>query len=272
MNILQRCLTQYPLLTSTLMVILAVACAKAPLFMFEFMLEGFFSGSNTAWLGTVGRLLVSFVFIGLLVKLSWAKHAGLTQPFKNWGKHWFLVICPMLIIGLVNLSSVQWASLQFSLTGLLVLLSENIAVGLFEEVIMRGFAFYILYRAWAQQKYGLYQAAIVQAVIFGLLHLFNLGSAPRVDVIAQVIYATLLGIGFAGVVAYTRTLWTAVFAHTFINTIGSISNIFVPNYIQPPTSVGNYIVLTVVILLLVTLPGLWCLKQVNKNEYLGVAA
>ena len=267
MSILQRGLTQYPLLTSTLMVILAVTCAKAPLF----MLEGVFTQSNTVWLGTIGRLLVSFAFIGLLVKLSWAKHAGLTQPFKNWGNHWFLVICPMLIIGLVNLSSVQWTSLQFSLTGLFVLLSENIAVGLFEEVIMRGFAFYILYRAWAQQKYGLYKAAIAQATIFGLLHLFNLGKGPQVDVIAQVIYATLLGIGFAGIVAYTRTLWTAVFAHAFINTMGSISNVFVPNYIQPPTSAGNYIVLTAVIFLLVTLPGLWCLKQANKSELSRVA-
>jgi membrane protease YdiL (CAAX protease family) len=268
MNILQRLLTQYPLLASIIMVVLAVTCAKAPMF----ILEGFFTQSNSAWLRSIGRLLVSFVFIGLLVKLSWAKHAGLTQPFKNWGKHWFLVICPMLMIGLVNLSSVEWARLQFSLTGLFVLLSENIIIGLFEEVIMRGFAFYLLYRAWAQQKYGLYKAAIIQAIVFGLLHLLNLDQGLQIDVIAQVIYATLLGIGFAGVVAYTRTLWTAVFAHTFINIMGSISNIFDPDYILPTTSVDNYIVLTVVILLFVTLPGLWCLKQANKSQWSGVSA
>lgn len=266
MNILQRYLTQYPLLASILMVVLAVTFAKAPVF----ILETLFTQTNTAWIGTIGRLIVSFMFIGLLLKLSWAKHAGITQPFKNWGKHWFLVICPMLIIGLINLGSVEWATLQFTYTGLFVLLSQNIAIGLFEEVIMRGFVFYILYRAWAHQKYGLYKAAIVQATIFGLLHLLNLDDGLKIDVIAQVIYATLLGIGFAGVVVYTRTLWTAVFAHTFINIMGTIGSIFDPNYIQPPTSVGNYIVLTVFILLFVTLPGLWCLKKANKSEWSGV--
>ena len=164
MNILQRYLTQYPLLASILMVVLAVTFAKAPVF----ILETLFTQTNTAWIGTIGRLIVSFMFIGLLLKLSWAKHAGITQPFKNWGKHWFLVICPMLIIGLINLGSVEWATLQFTYTGLFVLLSQNIAIGLFEEVIMRGFVFYILYRAWAHQKYGLYKAAIVQANRYGL--------------------------------------------------------------------------------------------------------
>jgi hypothetical protein len=44
-----------------------------------FMLEGYFTESNTAWLSTVARLLVSFVFIGLLVKLSWPNGPLISQ-------------------------------------------------------------------------------------------------------------------------------------------------------------------------------------------------
>ena len=202
MNFIKRCLIQFPLLATVLLVFLGVAVAKAPTLLFSDLL----ADPSSLWLGTLGRLLASFVFISLMFKCGWAKDAGISQPYKNWSKHWFIIICPMLFIGSLNLSGVQWDALQFSLSSLLTLITQNVAVGLFEESIMRGFAFYVLFRAWGKQSYGVFKAALAQALIFGLLHLLNLDDGFQVDVIAQVIYATLLGIGFAGVVAYTRTI------------------------------------------------------------------
>jgi membrane protease YdiL (CAAX protease family) len=268
MKFLQSCLSKFPLVTTTIMVMLAITIAKAPAYIFSELLDK----ANLELLSTLARLLTALIFIVLMSKLSWAKNAGISQPIKNWRKHWFIVICPILVIGLINFTGVQWDALQFSFSKLFKLLSENLAVGLFEETVMRGFAFYVLARAWSSQTYGLYKAALAQSLIFGLLHLLNLSEGFQVDVIAQVIYATLLGIGFAGVVAYSRTLWTVVFGHTFINTVGSINSIFNPDYVDAANSVSNYLVLTVVIFVLVTLPGLWCLKKAKQSHFNGAPA
>ena len=268
MNFIKRCLIHFPLLATILLVFLGVAVAKAPALLFADLL----ADSESQRLGTLGRLLSSFIFIGLMFKCCWAKDAGISRPYKNWSKHWFIIISPMLIIGLTNLTGVQWDALQFSFSSLFTLITENAVVGLFEESMMRGFAFYVLYRAWREQPYGIFKAALVQALIFGLLHLLNLNDGFTIDVLAQVIYATLLGIGFAGVVAYTRTIWTAVFAHAFINMIGSINYIFNPNYIDSENTLSSYVVVIIVIFILVTLPGLWCLKKADASQMVGVSA
>lgn len=265
MNFIKRCLIQFPLLTTILLVLVGVAVIRIPTQIFSDAITELY----IPWLGVLGRSIGSCIFIGIMLKFSWAREAGISQSYNLWHKRWFIIISPMLIIGLINFTGVQWNALQISWLSLITLLSDNIAVGLFEETMMRGFAFYVLYRAWQHQSNGIYKAAIAQALIFGLLHLFNLASGFQVDVIAQVIYATLLGIGFAGVVAYTRTIWTAVFAHSFINIIGSINTTLNPNYIDSPNSVASYIILTTIILVLVTLPGLWCLKKANDLKFEG---
>ncbi|MFT6269116.1 MAG: hypothetical protein ACJAVV_001936 [Alphaproteobacteria bacterium] len=104
------------------------------------------------------------------------------------------------------------------------------------------------------------------------MHLLNLHDGFTIDVVAQVIYATLLGIGFAGIVAYTHTIWTAVLAHNFINMIGSINYTFNPSYVDSPNTAASYLVLIAVIFTLVTLPELWCLKKADASQIVGVAA
>lgn len=268
MKYIKKYLMKYALLTTILLVFIGVGVSRLP----TLLLADLLADANSQWMGTLGRLLASFMFISLLYKLDWAKLAGISQAYKSWHKHWFIIVSPMLIIALANLTGVNWGALQFSLSSLITLVIENGAVGLFEESMMRGFAFYVLYRAWNKQAFGIFKAAIAQALIFGLMHLVNLHDRFVVDVIAQVVYATLLGIGFAGIVAYTRTIWTAVFAHSFINMIGSINAVFNPNYIDIANTTSNYILMIIVIFTLVTLPGLWCLNKAKVNHIVEVSA
>jgi len=208
------------------------------------------------------RMLLGTAAIVFLIRMQWGQDAGLGgQP---WRKRWWLAPLPMLAIVVINLLGVNWPELVFTPTATAGWLGYNLSVGLFEEMLLRGICFCLLVQAWQQRKGGLLLAAVAQGAIFGLLHLINLAHAPVLDTVSQTVYATLLGIGFAGMTVYCRSIWPAIFVHTAINLAGSMNSDLVPN--APPTegSLAGYLVATVVIFLVSTLPGLWQLRQEQR--------
>jgi membrane protease YdiL (CAAX protease family) len=118
-----------------------------------------------------------------------------------------------------------------------------------------------LLKAWGSTKKGVYKAALFQAVVFGFAHLVNLYDTPALDVIAQVIFATLIGIGFAGLVYLTRSLWPAILVHTAINSAGTVNQYLVPGIsdFQSP-GLSGYLVIIVIFFVLSVIPGLMYLR------------
>lgn len=207
----------------------------------------------------VTRLLLATTAIVFLVKMQWGSDAGLSgQP---WRKRWWLAPLPMLAIVAINLLGVNWPELVFTPTATAGWLGYNLSVGLFEELLLRGVCFCLLAQAWRQRKNGLLLAAVTQGAIFGLLHLINLAHAQVLDTLSQTVYATLLGIGFAGMTVFCRSIWPAVMVHIAINLAGSMNIDLVPGATPPEGSLAGYIVATVVILLMSALPGVWQLRR-----------
>ena len=207
------------------------------------------------------RYSASFLILWGLIKLDWGRAAGITVPPSMWPKKWWIAAISMSGIALLNFAGVEFDKLEFSTYNAAAWLLDNFAAGLFEETVMRAMCFYILLRAWGNTRSGLYRAVIVQALIFGLLHLLNLRHSAAIDVGAQVIYATLIGIGFGGLIAYTRTLWVPVVVHALINAAGSLNEYFVPNYTDSAGNAGAYVVAIILILFLATLPGIFCMRK-----------
>lgn len=172
----------------------------------------------------------------------------------------------MLIIGVFNLSQAKWGQYDMTAAKVSGWLFSNIAIGLYEEVLLRGICFYLMYRAWGYTRSGVLKAAIAQALIFGAFHIFNLFEHAAVDVFAQVIYAALLGVGFAGIVVYTKSLWTAVFIHAFIDATGTMGKFFIDDYARTPGTVGGYVVVIMAIFIISTLPGIIYLKKSKLVE------
>lgn len=200
----------------------------------------------------------------LMARLDWARAAGLTTPREQWHPRWLWATLPIMSIGLLNLTGAEWDQLTFSAPRVSAWALANIGTGLFEETLLRGFSFYLLIRAWGSAHKGLLQAAFVQALIFGLVHLVNLHRLPMLDVLAQVIYATLLGFSFAGLVCFTRSLWPAVMIHTFINAVGTLDEFFDPTYTDAAFSspgINGYALAIGLIVLVAALPGYWLLKK-----------
>lgn len=209
---------------------------------------------------------INFFVIYFLKHAKWDVASGLTNRFSNWHSRWWLATAPLIIIAFLSLTSVNWHGLTLSYEAIFAWLLTNVATGLFEEVLMRGLCFYVLLKAWGKSKYGVYKAAFFQALIFGLAHLGNLYHMPTLDVIAQVTFATLIGIGFAGLVLLTKSLWPAIIVHTLINAAGTINTFFVLSDVEfQSPGIDVYLVIIALFFVFSTLPGLLYLKAATPR-------
>lgn len=257
---IKQWLHRHPLLGTMLCVTLAVGLLKA----LPYAAEG--TPLSPDFVSSLVRYSVSVLLVILMLKFGWAKDAGITLRIGAWRKRWWLVTVPMLLIGILNLVGSDWSEANFTFSNTALWLADNFGVGLFEETLLRGVCFYILFQAWQHQPGGIYKAAVTQGLIFGLLHLMNLDSNPVQDTIIQVVYATLLGVGFAGLTAYTRSIWPGIFVHTFINLMGSADALMDAAPTQTPGDLSGYMVAIVLITLLSTLPGIWCLHRAQRTN------
>ncbi|MBT0584812.1 CPBP family intramembrane glutamic endopeptidase [Alteromonas oceanisediminis] len=213
------------------------------------------------YFATVLRLLSGGIVIALMSRLCWLEAGFISTPVHRWGKRWPLAMLPLASLGIVNFFGVEWHTLQFDVATFWFWLIDNASTGVFEETMMRAIAFCILLKAWGNTRAGVYKAAIAQAVIFGLVHLLNLLNGFAVEVVAQVIYATLIGFGFAGAVIYTRSIWPAVLVHGFINAVANINSYFDPNFVNTPTDIATLTGLVAFIFVISILPGHFGIRQ-----------
>jgi membrane protease YdiL (CAAX protease family) len=216
-------------------------------------------------ISSIIKNVITIAMLFMLIKFNWLKNSLLVTPIKKWHSKWWLASLPMALIASLNLLSIDFSLLRFDAINFIGWIYTNISTGLFEEILLRGVCFYVLYSAWKDRKNGLMRAAICQALIFGFAHYVNLTKAPFLEVSVQVTYATLIGIGFAGLVAYSRSLWPAIVLHSIINACGSISVFFQPNYVAADMLLSNYAMAIVIITLTCALPGYFLLKKVTTQ-------
>ncbi|MEX0300761.1 MAG: lysostaphin resistance A-like protein [Kordiimonas sp.] len=258
---LRHIFSKHAFLSAVLITALSVGLMKTANFTFS---DTAIVGDNIA---SFTRYMIVAALFYVMIHIGWAKAAGLTSfSITGGAQYWWATTLPLILVGGLNLISTSWDSLVFKPAGLIQAFFSDFSVGLFEEILLRGVCFYILCRAWRDYNNGLIKAALVQALIFGLFHIFNLATTPAVDVIAQVIYATLLGIGFAGIVSYTRSIWLAVILHTFINAAGNLDKYFQADYVRPSTDPASYAAAITLIFIIVVLPNLYLLKKIQTRQ------
>lgn len=211
------------------------------------------------------QLLMAVGLIWLVKRYDLFEQTGLAKPISEWPRKWPFAVIPMAMLGLLNLISTDWTALDFDGIRIGGWLFNSISTGLFEEIFLRGFCFFFLLQCWQDRKNALFWAAFAQALIFGLAHLSNLQDSPAGDIIPQVVYATLLGIGFAGIAAYTKSVWPTIAIHSFINAMGDLDTFFAPEQAGTVGSASNYLVAIAIIFLVSTLPGLYLLRLRQKQ-------
>ncbi len=123
-----------------------------------------------------------------------------------------IILIGITILSLYALEHYQLVSFRGYSAALSIMVAIALGVVL-EEVVFRGVIFRLL-----EQHAGTVIALVVQASIFGGLHLFNDGTSAM-----TVISVTLLGAFWAVIYVYSRNLWVVVANHVAWNL-----TIFVP--------------------------------------------
>jgi hypothetical protein len=262
MTSIEKIFTRLPLISAVLVVLLGIALAH----LLPAIIAAMLPGVEREQLSIFTRLAVGGGILGLLIKLNWQAWSGINRQIK-WHSHWVWAGLPICLVAAFNLFFVHWSLLVFDAPGVFFILIDNLATGVFEEMTLRGLAFVILWRAWHHKPYGIVKAAFGQAMIFGMIHLINLSHGFTVDVIAQVIYANLLGVSFAGLLVFTRSIVPCILAHMLINIVGNLNRTFNPDYVPVPQSIEAYAMLIGLIVLFIFPVGLWQLLNGQKASF-----
>ncbi len=145
----------------------------------------------------------------LLQRLKWWQAAGFQQP-SRWYV-WLLFWLPALPLVLNWIGGSKLADIEPWRIGAFLIVS--LLVGFAEEGIFRG----LMIQALSLK--GLWTAALVSSLLFGLAHSFNfvIGENPQ-GVALQLVYTTTIyGFASAALVIYTKTIWPIVGIHALVD-------------------------------------------------------
>lgn len=206
--------------------------------------------------GFLGADIVGAVCVALLLsRLGWWREVGFGGP-STW-RSLHLVAFPA-VIAVVALAG---GLLSLDLSEPLVLairLPEVLLTGFYEEALTRGLLLSLLLVVAVRAGRGPVGAVVLSAITFGALHLVNIVGNDLGSVLAQVVYATLIGIGFGALLLRTNALWLLVGLHALLNT-GSV-------LAGDNDGAGGLVAVVILSSLPLALYGLFLLRRVRDGK------
>ncbi len=170
-----------------------------------------------------GEAVLDALALALVGSLGWWERTGLTSPLRP---SWLLLALGGVVAFYSGVAAL--ASVRLGAPLLLPAIPLALMVGFAEEALARGLVLELL------RPLGLLTAAAGSALFFGLLHLNNLLLAFSPSVLAQALYAALLGLFLAAVRIRVGSLWPLVVAHGLIDLPSLAAGRFVPAPLPNP--------------------------------------
>lgn len=237
-------ITQHPLISVLFLAISTLIFQYIPFFISP--------DSDATILRFIGKVIISILAVTLITMLSWSEKIGFTLQlnWREWLSYLPLLILPALSALVSDFQVTSPAQITF-----FVLFA--FAIGFAEEIIVRGIFLRILLPK------GRAYAVLMSSVIFGFMHLGNLlVGADLGSTLTQVVYATLIGIAFAGVLSYGRSILPLIVIHALVD--------FFPMLSGPATENSQLDIISALILIAVQIPfaayGFWLLRRSVKAE------
>ena len=210
---------------------------------------------------SIGIIISSFVIASLYIYLYKIKGFFSFSKFK----FAFLIACPFILFTLTTLIDPNFKIP--TLETLLLAVIAGLAPGISEEIIFRGVLISYLMKFFKSSK-GIYGILIVSALIFGLSHIANAGSAPLDATIFQVFYASAIGILFGAVYLRTGNLWAVIFFHALQDVVAAA---FTSNGLVAAAFVWNACnIATIIISIVVIVLGFYYVRPDKHNEIVEV--
>ena len=158
------------------------------------------------WLYGLAQVGLALIAAVLLTIMGWWRKVGYRPAYAQRDLLYFLV--PFLPIVFNLIPGVEFVSLgQVS-----AVFAVTLLVGFVEESFFRGLMLQPL------RAFGLWRAAIVTTLLFGLTHGMNLlAGESAVDAAQQLFYASAIGFAFAALALKFGIIWPLVLAHFLID-------------------------------------------------------
>lgn len=102
----------------------------------------------------------------------------------------------------------------------------NTAVGLFEEVLVRGILVGHMMHHWKGSRHRIFKSVFWSSFLFGILHIGNFFTNPA-NTVFQIFYAFGIGIMFAAAYLRSRNLWPCIIAHALVDLAANWGMIYV---------------------------------------------
>ena len=172
-----------------------------------------FPNLDTAYQKFIGKTIISTFAIIMLSALGWWKKAYFVPPsrWKMWVPFIPLFLLPLIFALFSEFNVTDPAQIAFFAL-------YTFIVGFAEEAIVRGLMLTTL------RPKGVVQAVLLSSIIFGFMHLANLMiGADLGSTVTQVIYATLIGIAFAGTLQAGGSIWPLVIIHALVDFFSKLS-------------------------------------------------
>ena len=152
--------------------------------------------------GIAGLLLVIVSAVNGWLIPSFTPPAGYSAP-------WMWIIPASLALGsIIRFMHSRWH--LFTRAGIFYMVFGVLLVGFTEEFLTRGLLVHLISQADVPQ----FAIALISSVIFGLLHGLNyFNGQDRKTTIAQMLLATVTGLGLYVTFILSGTLWVPIFLH-----------------------------------------------------------
>lgn len=216
-----------PLIFSIIVMILALLLEVVPA---KYLYSPFMNEQVASYFGEITmRVIICILLLMMLKYFGIIKMAYFTAP-SEWRQIW--LIWPVMALILINASDVLTGKVIINTSDKALWLSfitDCISIGFFEEILVRGSILGLLLYKWGNTRKGIYFAVICSSLIFGSAHLINLVKNPDLVLatLAQIAYATFLGVLFASLLLRTRSIWLIIFSHALFDFFGSVREISV---------------------------------------------
>lgn len=180
---------------------------------------------------TIGRLIASVVIIVFYQQTFGIKTFGMKNEHFLQG---VLTGVFMLVLIIANIPTsigevAEYPTATPSLYLLIIVVIEQIFVGIFEEFLFRGLILNTLLETLKRDGHkGMVLSIIISSFLFGIVHLVNLFDTPELvnATIAQSAGAMFIGIFLGALYCRCGNIWVVVFYHALIDIIAELPGIF----------------------------------------------
>ncbi len=221
---------------------------------------------------TCFNILITFVIILLTGKkyiFTEKKEKFLKSVALGWAE--LIVSVPIFIASIISVINSIKVGSTLSAATIINLLILYFAVGCSEEFLFRGWLQNSLLEKFNKNKKQVLLSIIVTSIIFGLVHMANVGDGQSLhDTILQVISAASGGFFYGAVYYKTKNIWSVVFLHGFWDFSIELSEATMLRGCESGTLTSQFAIydssMVVLIVILQILGGILILRKKSKEE------